>query len=779
MLQASDTDIDALVEIEENSQHRFEFFLGLNGDEPVSARTANAYAKADGPIAHSLSVFEGKMRHPAHVKQILQTLRMPGFEEARSALDLSFEDKTLADEKIAFLATLADNVKGDSVFPYEKTDGLPELRRRIAEFFRSYWRIPVTAKNFIIAPNRGELIKNTLLLYRPSTALVDHELARTLPSAWKCKNNSATGDAATNGANFDNAKGHAVLPTIFEIPKSGSQIFKLIERIRPKLVICGLAEFEWHSADAFLRLIEVTKTTGAILILDISAEFNLSSQPGNNAVLNYLSENALPGHVALLCGLVKNRVFADLEVAYLFSENETLLSALIKAAEVTYSRTPLVSQRYYDRILFDLLNFQIPRSKKGIATRFSTSFMQSVPSICEAADKCFQHNCFEADSWALNKDTVRLDYGENELPAPRLLTSAVMEAFARQSTTFSEPELNWALRGHAKQRFGIEKSGDLKVLVANGVAPLFAALVEKAQRKREIVLFPEGGYGYFEASCQFFGATTVKVETFKSDNYKLNATKLHQTLSRELGEASSTSSSQKRAWLYLNAPLVNPTGARYLKAELSAIFEVCEQFSCGVVVDTIFSGLDFSDASHPSTYFADIENYPSIQYVLLGGFSKELSGGGLRFGYALTPSFELYLSLREGLQSAPHSTVKYAALKVLQGLANPDSPLQTHLRIQASELKQRSQLLEQLLTSQGWEVLPAKGGLFLVACPTGLLGKKVVHKTDRASHLDPHINFKNLAEHIFIYSNCLMLSTSENTFRKGMDALRNFSDSLQ
>uniref|UniRef100_A0A8R7U0Z1 Methyltransferase domain-containing protein n=1 Tax=Triticum urartu TaxID=4572 RepID=A0A8R7U0Z1_TRIUA len=40
IMQAADTDISSLVEIEENSPHRFEFFMDLVGDQPVCARTA-------------------------------------------------------------------------------------------------------------------------------------------------------------------------------------------------------------------------------------------------------------------------------------------------------------------------------------------------------------------------------------------------------------------------------------------------------------------------------------------------------------------------------------------------------------------------------------------------------------------------------------------------------------------------------------------------------------------------------------------------------------------
>ena len=66
-LQAADTDISALVEIEKNSPHRFEFFMGLGGDQPICARTAWAYGKTGGRISHALSVYSCQFRQPNQV----------------------------------------------------------------------------------------------------------------------------------------------------------------------------------------------------------------------------------------------------------------------------------------------------------------------------------------------------------------------------------------------------------------------------------------------------------------------------------------------------------------------------------------------------------------------------------------------------------------------------------------------------------------------------------------------------------------------------------------
>ncbi|KAA3489480.1 methionine S-methyltransferase-like [Gossypium australe] len=142
--KAGDTDISALVEIEKNSPHRFEFFMGLSGDEPICARTAWAYGKAGGRISHGLSVYSCQLRQPNQVKVIFEFLKS-GFQEISSSLDLSFEDDLVADEKIPFLAYLASILKENSYFPYELPAGCKRFRNLIAGFMKTYHHIPLTS----------------------------------------------------------------------------------------------------------------------------------------------------------------------------------------------------------------------------------------------------------------------------------------------------------------------------------------------------------------------------------------------------------------------------------------------------------------------------------------------------------------------------------------------------------------------------------------------------------------------------------------------------------
>lgn len=75
------------------------------------------------------------------------------------------------------------------------------------------------------------------------------------------------------------------------------------------MVVTGIADYESVTSSAFVHLLDVTREVGSRLFLDISDHFELSSLPSSNGVLKYIGGNVLPSHAAIICGLVKNKVF--------------------------------------------------------------------------------------------------------------------------------------------------------------------------------------------------------------------------------------------------------------------------------------------------------------------------------------------------------------------------------------------------------------------------------------------------------------------------------------
>lgn len=95
---------------------------------------------------------------------------------------------------------------------------------------------------------------------------------------------------------------------VIEAPSQSDLMIELIKKLKPQVVVTGMAHFEAVTSSAFVHLLDVTREIGSRLFLDISDNFELSSLPSSNGVLKYLAGNSLPSHAAIVCGLVKNQV---------------------------------------------------------------------------------------------------------------------------------------------------------------------------------------------------------------------------------------------------------------------------------------------------------------------------------------------------------------------------------------------------------------------------------------------------------------------------------------
>lgn len=96
--------------------------------------------------------------------------------------------------------------------------------------------------------------------------------------------------------------------TVIEAPRQSDLMIELIKKLKPQVVVTGMAQFEAVTSSAFEHLLITTKEIGSRLFLDISDQFELSSLPSSNGVLKYLAGNSLPPHAAIICGLLKNQV---------------------------------------------------------------------------------------------------------------------------------------------------------------------------------------------------------------------------------------------------------------------------------------------------------------------------------------------------------------------------------------------------------------------------------------------------------------------------------------
>ncbi|CAI5472737.1 unnamed protein product [Closterium sp. Yama58-4] len=775
VFQAADTDIQALVEIERQSRHRFEFFMGLGmgaattGDEPISARTAYAFAKAGGRIAHGLTVFECRLRQPNHVKELFRWLARPEYAATRSAVDLAFSSNAVADEKTPFLATLLRTLHHASLAlspssaltpsppalcpSDEPPAGTLRFRSQVAGFLRLYFRAPLSAQNVVVLPTRATAVENILRLYLPGLALVDASLTRHLPHSWLAS-------APPDGPPSHTATHAQSTPVVLEAPRRSDLLLKLLRALRPAVLIAALPDFEMRSPTAVHLLLAAAAETHTRVFFDISDHLELSSVPPSNGVLQYLAEQALPPHAGVICGLVRNQVYSDLEVAFVLAESRALLAWLAGMGELTYFRVARMKQLYYGCLLDELLSFQIP-DRHTVAERPLQDDPPSSPfiSIHPNAARAFNHPTLRTLSLthALPSPspssstttttgstaaahtgagpavpvTVRMDVGSGALPAPSVVQPLVVEGFVRQHLSEAETDPRTEILHLLHREFGVRAEGTT-VVTGDGSRVLFVRLMAACAAEGGTAVFPAGSYGMCLAAARLCGCQVNVLPVTSADTrFALTADQLEAALA-----------GVTRPWLVLSAPVVNPTGALYSPSHLASLLGVCMRVGARVILDSAFHSLTFH--AHPhlclEPYLGrtgdDVDGegegegerrekaHEHYALVLMGDLSPQLSTLGIQFAYvAFWDS-----SFKEALSTAvpPHRTLRFAVKRMLSN--EVASELAGEMAVRREQLQQRADQLCQVLSSCGWDPIRPEGGIFLVARPTAYEGKQFTYQ---------------------------------------------------
>jgi len=712
--QAADTEIDELVNIEKTTGHRFEFYMSQNAATPVNARTALAFAQSGGKIYHSVDVYEARMIFPEKVKSIFESIEQIGIQnnfspsspdknrqsskELSSAIDLTYEHYYDAEERYSFLAFFAKLLSRLEHFSYESTAGLDYFRQQLTEYFGYYLSVDINQDSIFITPGRRELITNLLTNYQPKLTLVAKSLSHLVSS------------------DFDNK-----MTEILETPSQVEYLINLINNLKPQVVITQLDSHEIRSSNIIEQLVESSQINNTLLIIDLTNDFDLSSSPEIHGVYRYLSETKLPENLVLMTALTNNRVYEKYMLNITLTSNPTIIHHLNDSAELTYSRTSVLKQYYYGHLLEELLYFQRSRTSEKTDRNLSQNQLPSSLSLCKDAETAFNHPAMKGNHLKFDKDTIRMDYGENELPAPSLLKEALFESYLSRNSGFDTDSIKESLNLFLTNRFDIPKGIYSKVLLGNGVAPIYSALLNLCAKNKKSLNMPAGSYGYFNSAAEYKGLDLNILKTNEDNLFKLSAKDLRQDLSNKSG-----------SWLFLNAPVVNPTGAIYSQQELNEILNIALENNVSVIIDSIFSGLEFDRSSRFSLNESILKFSKSndCQLVVIGGISKEYSAGGLRFGYSWSTSRTLMQSLENEIIRTPHFTLNYSVQKIINAQLSKDSYLHRHLDNQVKTLANRAQLLTNILKSKGWKVLPPSGGLFLVAKPEVFINKNGYSATE-------------------------------------------------
>ncbi|KAG6406351.1 hypothetical protein SASPL_133951 [Salvia splendens] len=552
----------------------------------------------------------------------LQFLRN-GLDDIRSSLDLSFEEDSVADEKIPFLAHLANVLKQLSFFPCEPPALIPRL------------------------------------------AIVDEQLSRHLPKQWlttlKIVEKTETGENS-----------HEVI-TVIEAPRQSDLMVDLIKKLRPEVVVTGMGQFESVTSSAFEHLLDTTREIGCRLFVDISDHFVLSSLPSSNGVLKYLARSILPPHATVVCGLLNNQVYKDLEVAFVISENEEMFKALCRTVELLQGSTAIISQYYYgfvQSMSFWLFSLRIDTLGHRLlcATKVNGVSSLTYPVLDHA-----ELSINESDESSLVHRVVDQSF----LPITTPVKAAIYESFARQNITESETDVTDGIRRLVSSSYGFSCNSSTEFIYAGSPVELFTNLVNCCVQEGGTLCFPSGSNGNYVSAARFLKANIVTIAT---------------------------------------SPKVG-------NQEINKLLSVCAKFGARIILDTSFSGVRYNPKGFDGWNLgATLEKLssanPATSVCLLGGLFFKMLASGLKFGFLLMNQPSLVDAFHSsGGVSKPHSTIKYTVKKLLESGEQETQDLLNGIAEQMENLRSRFKSLKQ--------VLDAEAGVSMVAKPSAYLGKTI------------------------------------------------------
>jgi aspartate/methionine/tyrosine aminotransferase len=224
---------------------------------------------------------------------------------------------------------------------------------------------------------------------------------------------------------------------------------------------------------------------------------------------------------------------------------------------------------------------------------------------------------------ATMKDVIHLSIGQPDLPTPKHIIDAYVDALHAGQTGYTMdaglPELVTALRDYYSKRYNRKLTRD-NILVTNGATEaMYLAIAATAAPGRQF-LVTDPSFLLYAPLIRMNGGEVKYVPTHVENNHQLDP----DDIIRAIGPRTFA--------LILNNPN-NPTGAVYPRSTVEAILEECAYRGIHVYADEVYDHLIFDDNEFASvlTCAVDLDNI-----MCISSFSKTYSMAGLRVGWVIS-----------------------------------------------------------------------------------------------------------------------------------------------
>ncbi|WP_404368956.1 pyridoxal phosphate-dependent aminotransferase [Marinobacter sp.] len=257
---------------------------------------------------------------------------------------------------------------------------------------------------------------------------------------------------------------------------------------------------------------------------------------------------------------------------------------------------------------------------------------------------------------ATMKDVIHLSIGQPDLPTPKHIIDAYVDALNAGQTGYTMdaglPELIVALRDYYNKRYDRRLTKD-NILITNGATEaMFLAIAATSAPGRQFIV-TDPSFLLYAPLIRMNGGEVKFVPTRIEDNHQLDPDEVIKAMTR------------RTYAIILNSPN-NPTGAVYPRSTVEKIVEECAYRGIQIFSDEVYDHLILEEGEYASVLrcAVDLDNI-----MCMSSFSKTFSMAGLRVGWVISSQATIKSLRRYHMftTSVANTPSQYAGVAALTG----------------------------------------------------------------------------------------------------------------
>ncbi|MEX0605477.1 MAG: pyridoxal phosphate-dependent aminotransferase [Marinobacter sp.] len=257
---------------------------------------------------------------------------------------------------------------------------------------------------------------------------------------------------------------------------------------------------------------------------------------------------------------------------------------------------------------------------------------------------------------ATMKDVIHLSIGQPDLPTPKHIIDAYIDALNAGQTGYTMdaglPELLVALRDYYSKRYDRKLTRDNILVTSGATEAMYLAIAATSAPGRQFIV-TDPSFLLYAPLIRMNGGEVKYVPTRIEDNHQLDPDEVIKAMGA------------RTFAVILNSPN-NPTGAVYPRSTIETIVEECAYRGIQIYSDEVYDHLIFDEDEYASVLrcSVDLDNI-----MCISSFSKTFSMAGLRIGWIISSQATIKSLRRFHMftTSVANTPSQYAGVAALTG----------------------------------------------------------------------------------------------------------------